>query len=90
MPHCGSRADGLRCGCVIFVPGAPVRMPSIEAAAEGSDAATVGSRLALSRHRLRRLTALSRHSLRPLGPPWLRRSALGSRPGLRMRNPGST
>jgi hypothetical protein len=37
--------------------------------------------LALTRPRLRRLTALSRRSRRPIAPPWLQRSAVGRRPG---------
>src|SRR5882672_4640052 len=49
--------------------------------AEVSAASIAGSRLALSRSRLRRLTALSRRSPQPEWQPWLRRSGLGMCPG---------
>src|SRR6516225_3310855 len=49
--------------------------------AEGLAASSAGSRRALSRPRLRRLTALSRSSSRPEWQPWLRRSDLGVGPG---------
>jgi hypothetical protein len=44
---------------------APAAALNVEMVTAVSGAATVGSRLALSRPRLRRLTALSRRSLRP-------------------------
>ena len=49
--------------------------------AEGSAASIDGSRRALWRPRLRRLTALSRRSPQPVWLAWLRRSGLGMRPG---------
>src|SRR5262245_13191774 len=50
--------------------------------AEAWSAAIVGSRLALARPRLRRLTALSRRAPRAETPRWSRRSVLGMRPRL--------
>ena len=48
--------------------------------AEVSSGANGGSRLALSRRRLRRLTALSHRSRQTQMPLWSRRSGLGVRP----------
>src|SRR6266404_1002066 len=56
--------------------------------AEVSAASIAGSRRALSRSRLRRLTALSRRSPRPVWLPWLRRSALGTCPGFAVAQHG--
>src|SRR5229473_6604064 len=56
--------------------------------AEVSAASIAGSRRALSRSRLRRLTALSRSSPRPVWLPWLRRSALGTCPGFAVAQHG--
>src|SRR5216684_2305625 len=56
--------------------------------AEVSAASSSGSRRALSRSRLRRLTALSRRSPRPVWLPWLRRSALGTCPGFAVAQHG--
>src|SRR5262245_52615268 len=50
--------------------------------ADGSAASIGGSRRALSRPRLRRLTALSRRSPQPVWQPWLRHSDLGICPGM--------
>src|SRR6476661_8120390 len=56
--------------------------------AEVSAASIAGSRRALSRSRLRRLTALSRRSPRPVWLPWLRRSALRACPGFAVTQHG--
>src|SRR6478672_3501292 len=56
--------------------------------AEVSAASIAGSRRALSRSRLRRLTALSRRSPRPVWLPWLRRSAVRACPGFAVTQHG--
>src|SRR6476646_4201122 len=56
--------------------------------AEVSAASSAGSRRALSRSRLRRLTALSRRSPRPVWLPWLRRSAVRACPGFAVTQHG--
>ncbi len=56
--------------------------------AEVSATSIAGSRRALPRPRLRRLTALSRRSPRPVWLPWLRRSALTRCPGLAVAQHG--
>ena len=56
-------------------------MSKVEVMAEGSAASIGGSRRVLPRPRLRRLTALSRHSSQPVWLPWLRRSDVGECPG---------
>src|SRR5690242_16760879 len=57
-------------------------------ATEVSFVSIVGSRLALSRPRLRRLTALSRRPARTWEPRWSRRSGLGVRPCLVVADDG--
>ena len=75
--------DGiLRYRTIIQMTGRECLKVRVEVMAEGSAASIAGSRRALSRPRLRRLTALSRRSPQPVWPPWLRRSALGDCPGL--------
>src|SRR6266404_3737569 len=56
--------------------------------AEVSAASIAGSRRALSRSRMRRLTALSRRSPRPVWLPWLRRSAVRACPGFAVAQHG--